>query len=134
MLPRLSNLVLYWLPLIAYCALIYIQSAYPPPGKLPSFFLADKIVHCGLYAVLGILFYRAYKTLPIARHHRILMLLSIASASLYGISDEIHQHFVPFREADIFDAVADAIGAAGGVFFYHFWLTRRKVGPQPKIS
>ena len=30
---------------------------------------------------------------------------------LYGISDEIHQSFVPFRSADFFDALADLLGA-----------------------
>ena len=129
MSSRLRNLLFYWLPPIAFCALIYIQSSHPSPVKLPSFFLSDKMVHFGLYALMGILFYRAYKTLPVFAFRSLpLILSSIASASLYGISDEIHQHFVPFRQADFFDVVADSLGAACGVYLYHFWLLRKDVG------
>jgi VanZ family protein len=122
MSPRLKQYTFHWLPLVVYCAMVFIQSAFPAPEKLPSFFLMDKMIHFALYAVMGILFYRAYKTLPLAYRYQILMLLSFTSASLYGISDEIHQHFVPYREADFFDVVADAIGAACGVYLYHYWL------------
>ena len=57
---------------------------------------------------------------------RMLALLSILSASLYGISDEIHQYFVPFREADIFDGIADIIGAICGVWVYQIWVVRKQ--------
>ena len=51
--------------------------------------------------------------------------LSILSATLYGISDEIHQHFVPTRSADIWDAAADMLGSIVGVFIIHHALSRR---------
>ena len=38
------------------------------------------------------------------------MLISIA----YGISDEVHQSFVPGRVADAYDVLTDAFGALGG--------------------
>jgi VanZ family protein len=122
MSPRLKQYTLHWLPLVVYCAMVFMQSAYPAPEKLPSFFLMDKMIHFTLYAVMGLLFYRAYKILPLAHRPQLLMLLSFVSASLYGISDEIHQYFVPYREADFFDVVADALGAACGVYLYHYWL------------
>ncbi|MCK5081916.1 MAG: VanZ family protein, partial [Candidatus Omnitrophica bacterium] len=34
----------------------------------------------------------------------------------YGISDEIHQSFVPGRNAGIIDIIADTIGGAAGGF------------------
>jgi VanZ family protein len=74
------------------------------------------------YAVLGILFYRAYQTLWIKKHWRMLVSLSILSASLYGLSDEIHQYFVPFRDADLLDVVANILGAICGVYLYHWWM------------
>ncbi len=86
----------------------------------------DKMLHIAAYAVLAILFYRAYQTLPIRHNLRLLVLLSILSASLYGISDEIHQYFVPFREADVFDGIADIIGAICGAYLYHLWLRRKQ--------
>ena len=86
----------------------------------------DKMLHVAAYAVLAILFYRAYQTLPIRHNFRMHALFSILSASLYGISDEIHQYFVPYREADIFDGVADVIGAIIGFLVYRMWLRRKQ--------
>ena len=74
---------------------------------------------------MGILFYRAYQTLRIKDNIQMLMLLSVVSASLYGISDEIHQYFVPFRDAEVADVIADIIGAVCGVYLYQFWARQR---------
>ncbi|MBW2412106.1 MAG: VanZ family protein [Deltaproteobacteria bacterium] len=121
-----KHILTRWLPLIAYCIFIYVQSSHPPQEELPSFRFMDKMLHVAAYAVLAILFYRAYQTLPIRHNLRLLLLLSILSASLYGISDEIHQYYVPFREADIFDGIADIIGAIIGVWVYQTWFVRRQ--------
>jgi len=41
---------------------------------------------------------------------------SLLSAAFYGMTDEIHQYFVPGRSADPWDWLADTVGAnAGGV-------------------
>ncbi len=120
-------LLLYWLPLIAYCLLIFIQSGLPGPERLPSVRFLDKILHFGAYGLLGVLFYRAYRTLPLKNSPNLLILISIGSAILYGLSDEIHQYFVPFRNADIMDVVANTIGSICGVYFYHLWRIQRKL-------
>ena len=117
--------VLYWLPLILYCLLIFIQSANPSPEQIPSFPFIDKLLHFIAYGILGILFYRAYQTLKIKDNLRMLMLLSAVSASLYGISDEIHQSFVPFRQAEVADVIADMLGAFSGVYLYQLLVVSR---------
>ena len=38
----------------------------------------------------------------------------MALASLYGATDEFHQSFVPGRDSDVLDWVADTLGAALG--------------------
>ena len=124
--PRLKRFTFYWLPLIAYCLAIYIQSDLPASEHIPSFEFSDKILHFFAYAVMGVLFYRAYQTLRIKGDPRLLILLSIASATLYGISDEIHQYYVPFRDASILDAVANMLGAVCGVYLYHRWVDYRR--------
>ena len=123
---KLKSFSLYWLPLILYCLMIYIQSAHPSPEQIPSFAFVDKILHFAAYGIMGILFYRAYQTLRIRDNVRMLMLLSAVSASLYGISDEIHQSFVPFREAAVSDVIADILGAVCGVWLYHVWTGRKQ--------
>jgi len=122
---HLKRFVLYWLPLILYCLMIYIQSAHPSPEQIPSFPFVDKVLHFAAYGILGILFYRAYQTLRIKNNIQLLMVLSAVSASLYGISDEIHQSFVPFREAESADAIADTIGAFSGVYLYQLLVISR---------
>ena len=126
MLPQIRRFIYHWLPLIGYCVFIYIQSSYPSPEQLPAFEFSDKLLHFGAYAVMGILFYRAYQTLPLRHNIRLLVLLSMISASLYGISDEIHQSFVPYRDGSFTDAVADTFGAVCGVYLYHRWMMTGK--------
>ena len=123
---KLRNFFICWLPLIICCLAIYIQSDYPSSEKIPTFTFSDKILHFGAYGLLGILFFRAYETLPLKANKTLLILLSIGSATLYGISDELHQYFVPFRNADIMDGVANTIGSICGVYFYHLWKTQKK--------
>ena len=126
MQTHLKHFALYWLPLILYCLFIYIQSAHPSPEQIPSFPFVDKALHFAAYGLMGILFYRAYQTLRIKNNIQLLMLLSVVSASLYGISDEIHQSFVPFREAEVADVVADIIGAFSGVYLYRLLAVPRE--------
>jgi len=122
---KLKRFVFYWLPLILYCLFIYIQSANPSPDQIPSIPYIDKVLHGAAYGIMGILFYRAYQTLRIKDNIHMLMLLSVVSASLYGISDEIHQSFVPFRDAEVADVIADILGAVGGVFLYQMLIVSR---------
>jgi len=123
---KLRNFSICWLPLIIYCLAIYIQSGRPSPDSIPDVRFLDKILHFGAYSLLGILFIRAYDTLALKYDKNLLILISIASAILYGISDEIHQYFVPFRQADIMDVIANSIGSICGVCFFHFWKTRQR--------
>ena len=122
---NLKRFALYWLPLILYCAFIYIQSANPSPERIPSFPFFDKVLHFIAYGFLGILFYRAYQTLRLKDNRNLLMLLSMVSASLYGVSDEIHQSFVPSRSAEAADVIADFLGSVCCVYLYHLWVNSR---------
>ncbi len=117
---------MYWLPLIVACTAIFIQSSFRGPERMPDVRFLDKLLHFGAYAVLGILFFRAYETLPLKNNRNKLIFLSIVSATLYGISDEIHQYFVPFRHADMMDVVANTIGSICGVYGYYRWKVRPK--------
>ncbi len=119
-----KNFLKYWLPIIVYCLLIFIQSSYPSPEQLPRVTHLDKLLHFVAYAGLGVLWLRAFKTLDMRNNPRLIITLSILLSSVYGISDEIHQHFVPYRNADVVDAVMDIIGSVVGVYGYQFFATR----------
>ena len=133
MLPKIKNFTCYWLPLIVYCLFIFIQSDYPSPESLPSFAFSDKLLHFAAYAIMGVLFYRAYQTLPLQNNIQLLMLFSMISASLYGISDEIHQSFIPDRDGSFSDAIADALGAVCGVYLYNMWMMARENRRQRSV-
>jgi VanZ family protein len=125
---KIGSFLRSWLPLIAYCLAIYLQSEHPTPESIPKFAFSDKILHFAGYGLLGILFFRAYSTLPLGEQRNRLILMSIGSAALFGISDEIHQYFVPFRQTDIFDALADAFGSICGVYVFYRWKARNSPG------
>jgi len=123
---KFKIILVYWFPLIIYCLAIYIQSSRPGPQHLPELRFLDKFLHFGAYGLLGVLFFRAYETLPLKNFKNLLILISIGSATLYGISDEIHQYFVPSRQSDIMDVIANTIGSICGVCFFHFWKNRHR--------
>lgn len=111
MLPDLA-------PLVAYCTFIVIQSHLPAPVELPEVSHLDKLLHFGAYGVMAVLFYRTYLAgWPRARKWTLLW-VSAVSAALFGLSDEIHQFFVPDRTADPLDFLADTLGAVLGAAAY----------------
>ncbi|MGD8522787.1 MAG: VanZ family protein [Desulfobacterales bacterium] len=120
-----KNFIFYWLPLILYCLLIFIQSSKPSFEHLPDIQYFDKILHFVVYAILGILFFRAFHTMRLRQSRQLLILLSILGATLYGISDEIHQYYVPFRDADVFDVIANTLGSVFGVYIYSLRINKK---------
>ena len=113
-----NKFFVYWLPILLYCLLIFIQSSYPSPDIGPHWPFKDKVLHFTAYALLGALFLRAFKTTRIKHHLKLIIMFSVLFSSLYGISDEIHQSFVPYRTADVMDALADILGSAFGVYIF----------------
>lgn len=88
---------------MAYCGLIFFLSSqsrfdFAPTG-LWDF---DKLIHLAEYGVLAALLLRATHSVPV----------SLLTATLYGVSDEVHQYFVPGRSASVYDALADLAGAS----------------------
>jgi VanZ family protein len=115
---KLKNGLRYWLPLGAYCLAIFIQSSLPSPDMGLDFRFSDKLLHFFAYGLLGILFFRALGTLGLKQRIIRVMVLSILLSTLYGISDEVHQYFVPSRSAEVADAVADMLGSIAGTWIY----------------
>ena len=118
-----------WLPVVLWAAVIFGASSIPgtqiPAVDLP---LADKLAHLLVYAVLGALLLRALQrpagaralSSPDARSAAPPAWswrqagIAVLLATLYGISDEIHQRWTPNRTPDWHDVVADALGGALG--------------------
>jgi VanZ family protein len=54
------------------------------------------------------------------------VLAAVVISSLYGVSDEYHQLFVPGRSFDVFDMFADAIGSIVGASGVAAWSIIRR--------
>jgi VanZ family protein len=110
--------LVYWGPVAVYAGLIFYLSAQShPEDQLPSSLLeevSDKALHAVEYAGLGGLCYRAFRWGLSGRVSSRAILFAIVTASLYGMTDEVHQLFVPFRESSWQDWLADTIGAVIG--------------------
>lgn len=109
--------VSYWLPVLLYAGFIFAQSAQSRPAG-PSLWLlrliGDKGLHAIEYAVLGLLCYRAFRHAAGDGAARSALLLAVLASTGYGITDEIHQAFVPLREPDAWDVLADLLGSVLG--------------------
>lgn len=130
----------FWFPPIGYMAAIFVVSSLPNPqigGETP-----DYVLHALEYFLLALLLIRLF----LARQPSLdmngrgdftrwqqLCLLGVGIAIVYGITDEIHQYFVPGRHYSLHDVLSDTVGAilAYGIasldylFLKHYssWLT-----------
>ncbi len=102
-------------PLVFYWALIFILTTLPGNVIVNSIKLSDKVEHILAYFGLSFLlmfFFRFLKS-----HYLILkrLFFTLLIAMLYAGFDEIHQMFIPRRQADLLDFLADTLGAILGV-------------------
>jgi VanZ family protein len=114
--------VLRYLPALAWAGLIFFLSSREHLPDLLPVEGSDKVIHAGFYGVLAAwLLYGAGG--PTSRR----AYLAAVVASLYGVTDELHQHFVPGRTTDVFDWLADTVGAALCVALWRAYKRRRSV-------
>ena len=103
-----------------YQALKQLQTQILGPGSD----LMNSIAHFCEYTVFGVLLTNALRChMPLRRA----CLIAIACASLYGVTDEIHQLFVPDRSCDPVDWIVDTCGGALGTIIARFALIKRQI-------
>jgi len=83
---------------------------------LPPFPGSDKVAHIATYFTLG-LSYINVATVGFQQTQIPRLFIAWFATTLFGLSDEWHQAFVPGRQSDLMDVVADGFGAALAVFF-----------------
>ncbi|HPC36309.1 MAG TPA: VanZ family protein [Candidatus Marinimicrobia bacterium] len=112
----------FWLkvPAILYAVLIFGLSSFSktPSVKIPIWNF-DKLVHMLEYTVFGILLMLAFRSNQIGKPMRRANFQSSILGVLYGLSDEIHQYFVPGRTSSLADLGADALGILLGVWIFN---------------
>jgi VanZ family protein len=105
-----SRLLLLWLPVVAWAALIFAFSAVPSLGTGLGTWdtVLRKGAHVTEYLVLGALLLRALGREVVA----------FVAGVAYAATDELHQHFVAGRHASPIDVAIDAAGVAFGVLVW----------------
>jgi VanZ family protein len=73
--------------------------------------------HVVEYSILGFLLFNASKNFN----------LSFLIGSFYGLSDEIHQIFVPLRMFSVLDWVSDVIGVILGIILFSYLKKKNKI-------
>lgn len=106
---------LCWTLTLIYAGIIFYFSSFPMPPTPLVFDIPDTIKHIVEYTGLGGLLFVSF--LSIGKKKKSALFFAIIFASLYGISDEIHQFFVPGRVCSLIDMSSDAIGGFIGSFF-----------------
>jgi VanZ family protein len=100
-----------WGPVVGQMAVIFAASSIPDLGPLPGG-LSDSSGHSIGYAMLGALLLRGLAGGRLSGVTWRRAIAAVVLATLYGVSDEAHQSFVPGRFPDRFDVLADCVGAS----------------------
>lgn len=113
----------------AWLAAIFIESSFPA-SVYPEVHIigADKLVHIGVYGLLAFLCYLSLihqEKVPFFKLYP--LIITVVLCSIYGASDEIHQYFVPNRDAEVWDWLADIAGALIAVYIIKHYLCEKFV-------
>ena len=99
--------------------LFFVSSLSSLPG--PPGGLTDKHEHFFFYGILAALALRALAKGEWRGVRLVTVIGAILISSLYGVSDEFHQRFVPGRTYEVLDMVADAVGSAAAAGLLWAW-------------
>jgi VanZ family protein len=122
----MSKFLIFWFPLFCYSAIISFASSLssvPVPYTGLNF---DKLLHVAEYAVFGFILARALSSCERKYALHVLWGIVIILSLVYGLLDEFHQFFVPGRNCDALDVLADWVGGALGGWIYIQLLQKGK--------
>lgn len=105
-----------WLPTFLYAGLIFFMSSIPS-DELPGLGLDMSLLHIAEFFILSYLIYRAFTKEKM--DIRYAFLLAIVISTLYGVTDELHQLFVPGRQFSFFDMTFNFIGSS--LILFKLW-------------
>lgn len=113
-----------FIPLVLYSGILFYLSHQPQLPHLElGFEWQDKFIHCGAYTLYGLCISIGFYSHPRRQ------ILTIIIGFLFGISDEIHQYFIPYRSAEVLDWLADCSGILLSLWLWnktHYFWHRRK--------
>lgn len=110
----LSIRIKHWLPVIMCMGFIFYTSSIPGSDIPPVFPFQDIIYHFLIYLLLGLSFTQALKRTYMEITLSKLIISAILFGVIYGLTDELHQAFVPGRSVSGWDVFIDGIGSFAG--------------------
>ena len=111
----------------------HLQQAMPGVSTAILTFLVRKSAHIIAYFILGILMYRALRITIRRWQTRTVASFALLNCSLYAVTDEIHQLFVPGRSGELRDVMIDSIAALVGVGLC-VWMMRRQASRKSAVT
>lgn len=114
--PRGRALFLfYWLPVLAYAALILLLSSIPGASIPGAFPFMDKLAHLLEYSLFGLLAGRAIRFTWTGGGRIVMTLAAIGIGATMGLLDELYQSTVPGRHSDPYDWLVDILAVTAAV-------------------
>lgn len=118
--PNKQIFIRFWLPVLLCMGFIFYTSSIPGE-KIPGLFpLQDIAFHTFVYSVMACFFARALKNTYLNITQLKIIIFTIVFGFIYGISDELHQAFVPYRTVSGFDVFIDSLGSFAGSLIYRW--------------
>lgn len=113
-------IIKFWLPVLLCMGFIFYVSSIPG-SQIPGLFpFQDIAFHLFIYSILSFFFSRALKnTYPNMARLKIIV-FTIIFGIIYGVSDELHQAFVPYRTVSGLDVFTDTLGSFLGTLTQPF--------------
>ncbi|HPG69937.1 MAG TPA: VanZ family protein [Candidatus Hydrogenedentes bacterium] len=116
----------YVILIVAYCGGIFWMSSQPrTPEFTRKFEHEDKLLHAAVFAGLACIVSMGTRYSNRRFSARWQFWFPVIFAGLYGVSDEVHQAFVPHRYAAVDDVLADTAGA-----LFVQWLLCFRIWPR----
>lgn len=111
----------YLAPSIVFASLIFIISNQENI-KLPEigFDLIDKFLHFFAYLIFGLTIFWAIFNLYSEKNTRTKFVYLLIIGTIYALTDELHQSYIPGRTFDIFDIVADILGICASYLVFGY--------------
>jgi VanZ family protein len=115
---RLGYKIESWFLSVVWMGFIFFFSSLPG-SDIPSLFPSqDVLYHSAAYIMLGFLISRAVRGSWPRLHPSTILLIVFMACLMYGMSDEMHQSFVPGRSVSAKDLYVDAMSGFLGGFLH----------------
>ncbi len=114
---------LRWAPAVGWALAIFVISSVPDLRIAPEptiDLVVRKVGHAAVFSILAILVHFALGERPRRE------LLAWVAASVYAVTDELHQAFVPGRGPSPADVVIDVLGVTAGIAGLRVLAGRRR--------